>query len=333
MDISKYWRKWAWPRGSFSASSCHRSPDNRFRRPRFESLEQRRVLASITVLPGLDTIPAAVAAANDGDTLVLKPGMYQVSRTVEISENLTIKAFSSDPSKVNVSPVSSGFVGDHIFSALPAADNVTFANFTVTGAPDFGLTPEECGCENPTEENGDGIHIDGVEMVRIANVRANRNGGNGIFIVGAASAVLTNIIASNNGAFGIDVDTALNLRLNGAVLNNNGISGMEASGHDSPDVAFTAVVSIMNTIATNNGEIGVEIERFNRATLTRVACLRNVEDGFDADRVNNLAISDSAFSFNGDDGIEMFLVPNRTFKNLKIVGNEGMRINTPPTED
>ncbi len=331
MRISQLSWKSLWQLGSLNLR-VRRTRDAHFRRTRFEFLEQRRVLATINVIPGLDTIPAAVAAAIPGDTLLLKPGMYEISATVAIGKNLTIKGSSSDAGKVQIAALDN-FIGDHIFSGLPVASKISFVNFTIKNAPDFGLTVEQCGCDNPTEENGDAIHTDGVEFVTITNVVANANGGNGFFIVGATEASLTKVVANNNGAFGLDVDSALKLTVNGAVFNNNGISGMEAAGHDSPDVAFTAVVSITNAVATNNGEIGIEIERFHRATVSRIVSSHNVEDGFDADRVNNLSFTSSTIAFNGDDGIEMFLVLNTDFKNLKIFGNKGLRIHTPATEN
>ncbi len=47
---------------------------------------------TITVKPGLDTLPKAVASAKDGDTLVLSAGDYSVSRTMVLDKAVTVKA-------------------------------------------------------------------------------------------------------------------------------------------------------------------------------------------------------------------------------------------------
>ena len=49
---------------------------------------------TITVKPGLDTLPKAVASAADGDTLVLSAGDYSVSRTMVLDKAVTVKAAS-----------------------------------------------------------------------------------------------------------------------------------------------------------------------------------------------------------------------------------------------
>ena len=93
----------------------------RCRQSRFESLEQRFVLATITVSPGLDTLVAAVNAAHSGDTLSLKPGVYPLSHTLEIAKNLKVKGSSLNADQVHIAPIEEGFIGDHIISVLSTA--------------------------------------------------------------------------------------------------------------------------------------------------------------------------------------------------------------------
>jgi hypothetical protein len=79
-----------------------------------------------------------------------------------------------------------------------------------------------------------------------------------------------------------------------------------------------------------------------------VICEDNREDGFDADRVHEVEIDDSAFINNLGDGIEVFPVdiadpveqpdefPGSTiedFDDLEFAGNVGEEVNHPPTEN
>jgi len=59
---------------------------------------------TITVKPGLDTLPKAVAGAKDGDVLVLSAGDYSVSRTMVLDKAVTVKAASiAKPLNVTIS--------------------------------------------------------------------------------------------------------------------------------------------------------------------------------------------------------------------------------------
>jgi hypothetical protein len=295
-----------------------------------------RQSSTITVSPGLNTLLAAVNIARPGDTLSLKPGVYLLSNTVVINKNLTIKGTSTSADQVHIVPVIESFAGDHIFSATAAANRVSFANFTVKGAPDFG--PEAL-------QQGDGIHTDGVENVIVSNVQTSLNAGDGIFVVGAEKAELSKITALANGEFGFDTDATLNLIIRDSKFNANGISGLEAAGHERTDITFTAFVTITNTVASFNGEIGIEVERFKDSVFKAITCSNNTEDGFDADRVYVVEIADSTFVNNLDDGLELFPInvdefpPDFPFSivekysNLKIFGNRGMSINHPATEN
>ena len=341
-------QKLFWPSGS---SKGRRREGSRLRRARLDGLEQRWVFSSIPVLPGLDTLLEAVDEADPGDTLVLKPGVFQLSETVEIDKDLRIVGSSSHADKVHIIPVAddylgpgTGFEGEHLLSVVDTLiddeiHKVFFVNFTVQGAPEDDPNAEDVVVDF------DGIHLEYVEHVTITNVASNLNGGDGIYIIGALDAQLRKVVAINNGAFGIDVDSALKLTVADSRLVGNGISGLEAAGHDRADITFTATVTITNTVATHNGEIGIEVERFKKATLEKVTCSNNVEDGFDADRVYVVKIRDSVFANNLGDGLELFPinVPDypddfafnivEDFKGLKIYGNRGLPINHPPTEN
>jgi hypothetical protein len=197
------------------------------------------------------------------------------------------------------------------------------------------------------EEGGDGINCENVENVDITNVRANLNGEDGIFVIGAINVVLDKVVAVANGAFGFDTDSTFNLVVRNSIFDANGISGFEAAGHNYAitDITFTAVLTMINTSARGNGEIGIEPERFGTTTLNSVTANNNVDDGFDVDRINAVSVSKSAFFNNLGDGMELYPVnvtnfpPDfmmsiiENFKDLKIFGNRELTINHPENPD
>jgi hypothetical protein len=324
----------------------------------------------IIVHAGVDTIKDAVALANPGDRLLLQPGVHRVTSTVLIDRDLSIEGATKHAEDVHIVAVDADEFNfeelkfedrldrGHMLFATEGASKVSFRYFTIKNAPQTDIPAIECEEEPPfgyglnaSECYGDGIHADGPAEVTVEDVEASLNAGNGIFINGAQTASFKGIQGVNNGAFGIDVDTALNLSIEDSTFIANQISGVEASGHPPGlhRLDYTADVSVNKVFAKGNGEIGVEVERFETATVTAMTCSDNREDGFDADRVSQITIRRSVFFNNDDDGIELFpagddVPPDEQphdfpgsiiedFKLLEFSGNVNLDINRPPTED
>jgi len=317
----------------------------------------------IIVQEGVDTLHAAVAQANPGDTLVLQPGLYELTHTVLIDKDLSIRGATQHREDVHIvgteefdlqealfpNPLDWG----HLLFVTNGASRVSFSYFTIKGAPEVEAI-DEFTCEgvfqlNHSECMGDAIHTDGVSSVEVEHVEASLNAGNGIWVDGAVRAWFKDILAVNNGAFGIDVDTALVLTVRQSQFIANQVSGIEASGHvlGTPRDQYVARVSIRDVLAKGNGEIGIEVERFALAKVEDATCADNREDGFDADRVGEVAIKQSSFINNMDDAIELFPVnvvaaeqpadfPGsivEVFSRLTFSGNVGDEINHAPTEN
>lgn len=328
----------------------------------------------IYVEPGEDTLQDAIDEAEPGDRLLLKSGLYTVTSTVFIDKSLIIRGATERASDVHIAAVDADeFDFDfgnpefenpikdvgHILFVTDGAEKVILGHFTVKNAPENPLLEfDESPCTEPapiglglnlTECFGDGIHSVGAANIEIKFVQASLNAGNGIFIDGAEKATIRYVQGVNNGAFGVDVDTAERLAVRHSVFTANQISGLEASGH-APGLersAYTADVSMDDVAARGNGEIGIEIERYRKATLDDLTCADNREDGFDADRVSEIDLKNSEFVNNLDDAIEMFPVdvapeeqpadfPGSTlyhFRKLEFSGNVGEDIDLAPTEN
>jgi hypothetical protein len=317
------------------------------------------------VEPGEDTLHDAVEEAEPGDTLLLQPGVYELTHTVLIDKDLTIRGVTERREDVHIvgteefdfqedvftDPLDWG----HLLFATSGAAKVSFSYFTIKGAPEVEAI-DELTCEgvfglNHSECFGDAIHADGTAEVEVHHVEASLNAGNGIWVDGATKATFRKILAVNNGAFGIDVDTALELSIRDSTFVANQVSGVEASGHEPglPRAQYVAKVSIDDTVAKGNGEIGIEVERFRKASIEDVVCADNREDGFDADRVSVVKIRDGAFVNNLDDGMELFpvdvapeeqpadfpgsIVEDFDEDDLDFSGNVGEDINHASTEN
>jgi len=316
--MNRFWRL-LWPRGISTRRQHHGS-----RRARLESLEQRRVLATIVAYPGVDTIQGAVAVANPGDTILLKPGVYEITDTIEIAESLTIKGATTRADKVLIVPDAELFVGTHIFSVLPSAEQITFANLTCKGAI------------------VDGIHTEGVESVKITNVEASLNAEDGFDILDAVRANLCKVVAKTNGDDGIDVDPVqedstvpvddnflLELKISGYCGVGNGSDGIDADG----DVGFPSYVTIASTKTTANLDDGIDLNDFARATLKCVTSSNNLSDGLEATDIGLLAISLSTFNNNLDDGLDLLNVAREKFLCVKAQRNVDQQIERSPIDD
>jgi hypothetical protein len=324
----------------------------------------------IPVEEGTDTLHEAVAAASPGDTLVLAPGLYEITHTVVIDKSLTIRGETGHQEDVHIAAVSADEFDfqvlefpdildrGHILFVRAPAQWILLSDFTIKNAPETDISELECEEEPPfgfglnhSECFGDAIHVDGVADVTVEDVEASLNAGNGIWVDGAKSAKFRRIVAVNNGAFGIDVDTALYLSIRDSSFVGNQVSGVEASGHPfglhRDD--YTANALIEDSVAKGNGEIGIEFERFAKLKVKDVVCADNREDGFDADRVGEVEVDDSAFINNLDDAIELFPAGDEVppeeqpadfpgsiiedFDELEFAGNVGEEVNRPPTEN
>jgi hypothetical protein len=318
----------------------------------------------ILVEEGVDTIHTAVEQASPGDTLVLFPGLYEVTHTVLIDKDLVIKGATKRPQDVHIAAINAEDFDfedaiyehildrGHIFFVNDGAKSVSFKYFTIKNAPEVDISEIECfeafGL-NHSECMGDAIHVDGVANVKVQYVEASLNAGNGIWVDGADIAKFRYIVGVNNGAFGIDIDTANDFSCKYSTFTANQVSGIEASGHpfQTPSTEYVATANVQHVVAEGNSEIGVELERFQSARMENVTCRDNREDGFDADRVILVKLEDCSFINNLGDGVELFPsnVPpeeqpfdfagsvQEDFEDLEFHGNVGEEVNRPPTEN
>ncbi|MHC4499098.1 MAG: right-handed parallel beta-helix repeat-containing protein, partial [Planctomycetota bacterium] len=162
---------------------------------------------------GQPSVQARIAAAHDGDTVVLSPGTYKERISLD-GTNITLR--STDPKDPNVvaATIIEGYGSTSVvvFSRGENA-NCVLAGFTITGG---GTGDDEGGilCEGrrtiPTISNciivrngGIGIYCRDDSRPTITNCIIAGNGGSGIEAWGIESATITNCTIVENAAEGI----------------------------------------------------------------------------------------------------------------------------------
>ena len=144
----------------------------------------------IYVDPG-ESIQAAVNAASDGDTIIVRDGTY--TENVNVNKRLTIQSENGSDSTI----VQAASSNDHVFEVK--ADYVTISGFTVKGATAYS-----------------GIYLLQADYCTISNNDANSN-RNGIELWDSnKNNMLMNNTASNNSYYGI----SLRMSSNNTLKNN-----------------------------------------------------------------------------------------------------------------
>ena len=244
-------------------------------RPGIDTLEQRRVLATIHVDDDGDedftSIQAAVAAANPGDTIKVSPGVYNES--VVVDKRLTIlgaqKEFNPtrrEPSASKQSIVEVPAGASHGFQL--AADDIVLRGFTIQDSNDDGNPAGVTGIDveqttaghtianNIIQSNTTGIYLntDGTDdtLVRRNLIRDNNQAG----------AAAGNGIYSDQGLASVDiVENRFNNQDNAAII----IVG----GPPATAPVLQTDISIERNVMTNGGNAGVIMINTTNSEISR----------------------------------------------------------------
>ncbi|AKB84721.1 MULTISPECIES: nitrous oxide reductase family maturation protein NosD [Methanococcoides] len=181
-------------------------------------------------------IQAAIDAANNGDTILVYPGIY--SEYVDVNKELTIVA-------------KSGNLGDTIVQAIDSSDYVF--HITADEVKISGFYVKD-GVERYWEDSVPGIYLDGVHNCVINNNQFS-NVFYGLVLEASSNNTLSNNIATYNiGGIHL-IDSNYNILDNNAALNNseNGIL-LEHSTYNNlnKNNAFNSIHGIRLTNSENN---------------------------------------------------------------------------------
>ncbi|MBL7117308.1 MAG: right-handed parallel beta-helix repeat-containing protein, partial [Candidatus Syntrophoarchaeum sp.] len=235
-----------------------------------------------------ESIQAAVDAAKDGDTIIVRDGIY--TENVDVYERLTIKSENGADSTI----VQAANPNDHVF--MVRTNYVTICGFTVKGA---------------TEENG--IYISHADYCNISNNICLNNGWAGIRLWHSNNSVIKNNICSSNTYDGINLDYS-----NKNTIKNNNCSNNEVGislgwySHNN---------SITNNTCLNNW-LGIQLSDSNSSVIANNTCSNNTESGIHLSDSNSSVIINNTCSNNGG-GIDLWYSNSNVVTNNTCSENGG----------
>ena len=230
--------------------------------------------ATIYVPDDYSTIQAAVDAAADGDTIIVRDGSY--TENIDVTKQLIIQSEDGADSTT----VTAANSDDYIFYVT--TDSVTISGFTVTGATGekkagiyLGDGADHCTISNNTVSNNYyGIHLDASSNNTLQNNTCYSNSNEGIFLLSSCNNnTIDNNISYSNGAHGgIFVWKSCN---NNTITNNECHSNLDhgIKLHTS-DNNFVA-----NNICSNNEWSGIYLNTSSNNTVENNTCEGGTGEG------------------------------------------------------
>jgi parallel beta-helix repeat protein len=185
-----------------------------------EPLEPRCV-PSVEVHPG-QSIQAAVDAAAPGTVILLAPGTYAQTVTID-KPGITLAGLGGPSAVVLTNP---GGAANGI-TVNPGANGFTLLDVTIQGF------------------NSNGVYLSGMQGFMIAGVTANNDGGYGIFPGQVANGLVLGCSTAGNNDTGIYVGQSANVGVLGCTARGN-VNGIEVE--NSINVAALDNISLDNTV-------------------------------------------------------------------------------------
>jgi parallel beta-helix repeat protein len=311
---------------------------------------------TIVVPDDYPTIQEAINNANNGDTVFVKSGVYQVSNSIDTPDiviNKSISLIGQDEETTIISDVSES--ANHII--VINADNVTIEGFTFQYGF-FGCRVMGSGClisNCKFIENGEGISVEGygntinnnlvigngagiVVQNSVNNVTNNiaQDNGLGIWIIGNGNTIAGNDMMNNTGVgFGLAGSCYYNI-VTGNNINNNGwhpfdyyYGGIYLWMGDSSNQIF------LNNVSDNNVGIYLGLTGINE--IYHNSFINNSVQYVDAKVPLSVNIWDNGYPSGGNywsdyNGTDMFSGPYQNLTSSDGIGDTPYVINGNNTD-
>jgi parallel beta-helix repeat protein len=212
-----------------------------------ETIEVTTPANIIYVPDDYPTIQQAVNAANSGDMIIVRDGIY--TENINVNKPLTIR--SEDGAENCI--IHAANSNDHVFEVT--ADYVNISGFTVegaTGSVKAGISLNNANyCDisdnNAANNNYGGVFLYSSSNNTLTSNNANSNNYEGIFLWSSSNNTLTNNTCSDSFyGIGLHHSSGNTLTSNSVSSNNDGISLTHSSGN-----------TLTSNTATNNTYYGI----------------------------------------------------------------------------
>jgi hypothetical protein len=197
------------------------------------------------------SIQAAVDAASDSDTIEIRPGTYETSSTITVSQDdLTIRGAGTGETVVDTSGVAGYGISTENGGSV---SGLTVEGLTVVG-PQQGNDTNYAFKLNPTTEN-----------VELQDVTVENSYKTGIDANGVDTLLLEDVtVSGTSSGNGISLADTQNVLVDGATIEDNTWGGIALYTNDDASLQGTHNVTIRNTEIVNNDGVGVYAQNSNQ---------------------------------------------------------------------
>ena len=187
-----------------------------------------------------ETLLCAVYYAQEGDILVVSPGLYDESVTL-YEKNLTIRSTDPNDPAVTAQTIISGSADYAVVTLTEYAEGCTLRGLTITG----GKTGLSCSGNDNTisfcnivQNDEDGVYFDAGGDISFDHCIIADNGDAGIRMESGSNAAITNCTIANNAGAAVDSGRP---DIKNSILYFNGPADDEQIDASSVDVEYSCV--------------------------------------------------------------------------------------------
>lgn len=199
----------------------------------------------------------------DGDVLLIAPGRYNASATLNVNRELTLQGTGP----ANATVLDGGGAGDVL---LVEADNVTLTNLTLQGSRNespyagvHGRNGQRLLLEDLVlSENYLGLYLEGTNHTRLENVTLTKNGQGGLLLVSHYNTFVNTKVTENNGT-GIKLQGAKHNFFDEVTVTQNPGVNLHYTSLVSADRAFNSTFANV-TVDAGSGHL----QTYNRFSLS-----------------------------------------------------------------
>jgi len=248
-----------------------------------------RQVKALRVPQDFSTIMGAVKAAEEGDVILIAPGIYR--ENLIIKKPLTLRGAGREHTRIY------GAAGDEPVLIIEDDAQVALEALTVSGS------------------GGDGIQIYDLSSVSLSNSVISGNKGDGLFAGDLVWVTLSNCQVSDN-FYGLSIRGSARVTIINSTFNNDTIS-MEVLSH----------AAISHTMMTGSKYVGILMEDASRAIISYSQISDNEEGGILMEdsaylELHDSIIKDNKGPYSGTENIWMLDSTQATIVNSTISGSE-----------